>query len=98
MSVVDQAEGGGSTPEVADAAAVAAIPRRRRWRGGRTLRDGRRLYWWAELVAAAIFYEVYSFIRNLHHSTPAEARANALDLIDWERTLGIFHEKAVQTG
>jgi hypothetical protein len=93
VNVVERADDTGSAP---DAAANAGVPRRRRWRGGRTLRDGRRLYWWVELIAAAVFYEVYSFIRNLHHSTPAEARANALDIIRWERALGMFHEQAVQ--
>jgi hypothetical protein len=93
VNVVERADDTGSAP---DAAPNAGVPRRRRWRGGRTLRDGRRLYWWVELIAAAVFYEVYSFIRNLHHSTPAEARANALDIIRWERALGMFHEQAVQ--
>lgn len=93
MNVVERADDTGSAP---DAAPNAGVPRRRRWRGGRTLRDGRRLYWWVELIAAAVFYEVYSFVRNLHHSTPAEARANALDIIRWERALGMFHEQAVQ--
>jgi len=93
VNVVERADDTSSAP---DAAANAGVPRRRRWRGGRTLRDGRRLYWWVELIAAAVFYEVYSFIRNLHHSTPAEARANALDIIRWERALGMFHEQAVQ--
>jgi len=93
VNVVERADDTSNAP---DAAANAGVPRRRRWRGGRTLRDGRRLYWWVELIAAAVFYEVYSFIRNLHHSTPAEARANALDIIRWERALGMFHEQAVQ--
>jgi hypothetical protein len=93
VNVVERADDTGSAPDATD---NAGVPRRRRWRGGRTLRDGRRLYWWVELIAAAVFYEVYSFVRNLHHSTPAEARANALDIIRWERALGMFHEQAVQ--
>jgi len=93
VSVVERDEAASGAK---DDASAADVPRRRRWRGGRTLRDGRRLYWWVELLAAAVFYEVYSFIRNLHHSTPAEARAHALDVVRWEKAIGIFHEQAVQ--
>jgi hypothetical protein len=93
---VNVAEREEATGGAEDDASTAGVPRRRRWRGGRTLRDGRRLYWWVELLAAGVFYEVYSFVRNLHHSTPAEARGNALDIIRWEKAIGIFHEQAVQ--
>jgi len=86
MSTVDP-EGAARTPDV---------PLHRRLPGGRTLRDGHRLYWWAELLAVAIFYGVYSFIRNLHHGSPAEAFANARDLMSLQRSLGINHEQAVQ--
>jgi hypothetical protein len=79
-----------------DAAPAQSVPFHRRLPGGRTLRDGRRLYWWGELVAAGLFYAVYSFIRNLHHGTEREAFDNAIRLIDLQKTLGIYHEQAMQ--
>jgi PAP2 superfamily len=74
----------------------AEVPLHRRLRGGRTLRDGRRLYWWGELLAVAIFYIVYSFVRNLHHSNEHEAYEHALDIIRLQKSLGINHEQAIQ--
>src|SRR3954453_22787387 len=65
----EEAMGGPDDHTSADPSSSTVVPRRRRWRAGRTLRDGRRLYWWVELLAAGVFYEVYSFVRNLHHST-----------------------------
>jgi hypothetical protein len=82
--------------ETASAAGPPAVPLHRRLPGGHTLRDGRRLYWWGELLAAGIFYGVYTFIRNLHHGSPAEAFRHARDLMDLQRTLGINHEQVVQ--
>ena len=76
MNLIDRDE---QTPEPVP---VAAPPLHRRLPGGRTLRDGRRLYWWGELLAAGIFYGVYTFIRNLHHGGRQEAYQNALDLMD----------------
>ena len=56
----------------------SSVPLHRRLPGGRTLRDGRRLYWWGEIIAVLAFYFVYSFVRNLHHGNPHEAlRARA---------------------
>ena len=73
-----------------------SVPLHRRLPGGRTLRDGHRLYWWGELLAVAIFYFVYSFVRNLHHGNEAEAYQHALDLIRLQKSLGINHEQAIQ--
>src|SRR3954466_797858 len=86
MSVVEQDE---PTPS-------ANVPLHRRLPGGRTLRDGRRLYWWGEIIAVLAFYGVYTFIRNLHHGNPREAYDHALDVIRWQKTLGINHEQAIQ--
>jgi hypothetical protein len=86
MSVVEQEE---PTPP-------SSVPLHRRLPGGRTLRDGRRLYWWGELIAVLVFYGVYSFIRNLHHGNPHEAYENALDVMRWQKSLGINHEQAIQ--
>jgi uncharacterized membrane protein YkgB len=90
MSLVDHEE---QQPEPVSA---SAAPLHRRLPGGRTLRDGRRLYWWGELLAAGIFYGVYSFIRNLHHGGRQEAYQHAIDLMNLQKTLGINHEQAVQ--
>ena len=73
-----------------------AVPLHRRLPGGRTLRDGRRLYWWGELIAVGVFYFVYSFIRNLHHGNQSDAFRHTLDLMQFQKTLGINHEQAVQ--
>jgi len=86
MSVVEQEEPTSST----------SPPLHRRLPGGRTLREGHRLYWWGEIIAVLAFYGVYSFIRNLHHGNPQEAYEHALDIIRWQETLGISHEQAIQ--
>jgi PAP2 superfamily len=86
MSVVEQED---PTPP-------PSLPLHRRLPGGRTLRDGRRLYWWGEILAVLIFYGVYSFVRNLHHGNEAEAFQHAKDIIDLQKTLGIYHEQAIQ--
>jgi hypothetical protein len=77
-------------------APTPSAPIHRRLPGGRTLRDGHRIYWWGEILAVLAFYGVYSFIRNLHHGNPQEAFEHAKDLIDLQKTLGIYHEQAIQ--
>ena len=42
------------------------------------------------------FYGIYTFIRNLHHGNPQEAYQHALDIIRWQKSLGIYHEQAIQ--
>jgi len=64
--------------------------------GGRTLRDGRRLYWWREVAAVGVFYALYSLVRNLNDASSARAFAHARDVIDLQKTLGINQEHAVQ--
>ncbi len=97
MSVVERDEHEREEPdESLNFAPDAPPPSRRRWANGRTLRDGRRLYWWIEILAVLAFYLVYSFVRNLHHGNAAVARQHAYDLIDIQRTLGIYHEQTIQ--
>ena len=57
-----------------------------------------RLRWWREVLYILAFYSVYSFVRNRGVATDsvAEARRNALDVIDLERRLGTYHEEAIQ--
>jgi PAP2 superfamily len=92
MSVVEE---DASAPDEPSRPAVV-VPLHRRLPGGRTLRDGHRLYWWGELLAVLIFYGVYSFVRNLHHGNEAQAYQHAKDLIDVQKALGINHEQAIQ--
>jgi len=86
MSVVEQDD---PNPPV-------TVPLHRRLPGGRTLRDGHRLYWWGEILAVALFYLVYSFVRNLHHGNEHEAFEHALDIIRLQKSLGINHEQVIQ--
>jgi hypothetical protein len=58
-----------------------------------------RLRWWHEVLFILGFYLCYSGIRNLFGSatvSPAKALANAQDVIDFEKALGLFHEQAIQ--
>jgi PAP2 superfamily len=63
---------------------------------GRRLSDGHTIYWWAEVLFILAFYFVYSTIRNSTEGSPAEAFANARDIIHLERILGMYHEEALQ--
>ncbi|MGI8793087.1 MAG: phosphatase PAP2 family protein [Acidimicrobiales bacterium] len=60
----------------------------------------RGLRWWREFAYIIAFYAVYSFIRSAgsKNSAAAEATAqtNALDIIRWERLVGIYHEESIQ--
>lgn len=58
-----------------------------------------RLRWWQEIGVVLALYFVYSFVRNLTGSAAVSddvARTNAYRLIEWERSLGMFHEESVQ--
>lgn len=59
-----------------------------------------RLRWWREALLIAVFYGVYSVIRNVHGSTPVSrvrADTNADRVIGLERFFGIFQEQRVQS-
>ncbi|MBI2170202.1 MAG: phosphatase PAP2 family protein [Actinobacteria bacterium] len=62
----------------------------------RTLRDGRRLYWWVEVIFILVFYAVYSAIRNASEGGEVEAFRHARQLVGWERGLGLAFEETVQ--
>ncbi|MCL4292030.1 MAG: phosphatase PAP2 family protein [Acidimicrobiia bacterium] len=82
-----------------DRLAVRLTAWRTRWRslpGGRTLRDGRRIYWWAEVVAILAFYFVYSAIRNADAEHTTQAFHNAVKIVDLERALRLYHEQLLQ--
>jgi hypothetical protein len=76
-----------------DDAPESATGRRRR---GRVLSDGSRLYWWRELVFGVLIYFVYETVRNLSKGKPSTAFDNAVRVIDWQKALGINHEKGIQ--
>ncbi len=92
----------GSTAPLVDAGAIGVNvdvgerPLRRRLPGGRLLRNGLTLYWWAEVTFAGLFYFVYSAIRNTNVSGGADARRNALEIIDVQQALGINVERQLQ--
>jgi PAP2 superfamily len=71
-------------------------PLHRRLPGARVLSDGAVLYWWAEILFVGIFYFVYSTIRNANNSSKSTAYHNAIELIGWQRSLGLNHERVLQ--
>ena len=63
-----------------------------------------RLFWWKEALIVAVFYVIYSLIRNQFGSNriaaegiPRAAFRNAEQVIRWEQTLGLYHEARVQS-
>ena len=67
-----------------------------RYRRGRELSDGSRLYWFKELAIILSVYFVYESVRNISKGRPSVAFDNALQIIGWQKALGINHEKAIQ--
>jgi hypothetical protein len=56
-----------------------------------------RLRWWREVVYVAVFYGVYSAIRNSGaEGSAAEAFRNARAIIRMERFVGLYHEETIQ--
>jgi PAP2 superfamily len=58
-----------------------------------------RLRWWREVIYIAVFYVIYTWIRNQFGSASVESRVaydHAVLVIDIERTLGLFHEESIQ--
>jgi hypothetical protein len=65
--------------------------------GGRRLRDGRYIFWWVEILAVAIFYFVYSTVRNTTAKAgDAEAFRHAKEIIRIEHYMGLYHEQTLQ--
>jgi hypothetical protein len=72
--------------------APAADPKAERARLG--------LRWWRELLYIAVFYAVYSAIRNQFGSaavSPERALAHARDIIDIEKAIHLFFEPTLQS-
>lgn len=66
------------------------------WRRGKVLRDGSTLYWWREILLVLAVDIVYETIRNVSSANPSRAFENAQRLIDWQRTIGLWHELRMQ--
>jgi hypothetical protein len=75
---------------------AAVAPRTRRLPGGRRLRDGSVVYWWAEIIAIVAFYLVYSAIRNTNEGGTETAFHNAQHVIRIQRWMGLYHEATLQ--
>lgn len=59
----------------------------------------RRGRWWVEVLIVLAFYGVYSAIRNLFGSaavSPEQAYNNAVEIIDAEKSIGLYFEETVQ--
>ncbi len=86
---------GSSEDDATEAGAVAqAAPPR--WRRGKRLSDGSKLYWWREVILVLVVDVIYETIRNFSSANPARAYANAERLIDWQQAIGMFHERRMQ--
>lgn len=54
--------------------------------------------WWREVLYVALFYGLYTLVRNLHGSvlSISEAERNAARIVDWERAVRLFQEERIQ--
>ena len=68
----------------------------RRLPAARVLRNGAVVYWWAEVAFVAVYYAVYSAIRNLNEGGAGIARHHALEIIGFQRDIGINVEHQLQ--
>ena len=67
---------------------------------GRAARRARGPRWWREILYIAVFYGLYSVIRDIRGTKPVtvfQAFTNAKRVIRVERFFGIFHEQNVQS-
>ena len=85
-------------PPAVSPPAVTERPARfhRRFPGARVLSNGAVLYWWAEVAFIAVYYAVYSAIRNINESGNATARLHARQIIGFQRAVGINAEHQLQ--
>lgn len=79
-----------TTVSTSASASASVLPR------GRLLPDGRRLYWWREVLAVAVFYGVYSFVRNANEGSVRIAFDHARELMRWQRMVGLNLEETLQ--
>jgi hypothetical protein len=67
---------------------------RKLW-AAKVLRDGRVIYWWAEMLMIGFFYIIYSSVRNADRVKTVAAYTNAKQIMSWQSTLGINHEQVI---
>jgi hypothetical protein len=82
--------------DVTEPAAGGPLVRATRWPGGRRLSTGHEIYWWVEIAIVLVFDLIYESVRNLNQSGAQRAYDNAVKLIGWQESLGIYHEHAMQ--
>lgn len=62
-------------------------------------RPVQRSHWWREVLIVAVFYGLYTLVRDLRGDKPVsvtQAFTNAKRIIHLERWVGLFHEAGVQ--
>jgi hypothetical protein len=62
-------------------------------------RPVRRSHWWREVVIVAVFYGLYTAVRDIRGDKPVsllQATTNAHRIVALERHLGLFHEATIQ--
>jgi hypothetical protein len=62
-------------------------------------RPVRRSHWWREVLIVAVFYGLYTAVRDIRGDKPVsvfQATTNAHRIISLERYLGLFHEANIQ--
>jgi len=84
MEMLDHAAASKQAPPVPVGDAGPADPRR-----------ARRLAWLYEVAVILVGYAFYSYIRNLVTAREAEAVDRARHLVDWEKALGVYHERGL---
>jgi hypothetical protein len=77
-----------TTPSASERSIAAGAPPRRR--------PALTTRWWLDVLVLGVLYEIYKGIRASVGGSASTAQRNALDVIRAERTLGIFHEAALQ--
>jgi len=80
-----------------DAPAAEPVDRRLpRWRRGTLLSDGYRLHWYTEFAIIASVYVIYETVRNISKGKPSVAYDHAIQVMSWQSSLGLNHEKTIQ--
>jgi hypothetical protein len=86
-----------------------ALPHGWRWPTTSKAVSIKRMRWWKEAVFVLVFYEIYSLVRNLFGSSGSavhgqisqvavsNAYQHALDIIHFERAIGLFVEPHLQS-
>jgi hypothetical protein len=87
---------GDTVPGRGQGTSAAVVESGERPRPGTPLVTGHRLRWWRELIATGAIYLFYESTRNLTKSGATIAYEHALDVMQWQRDLGINVEREIQ--